>query len=86
MAGFTFDALTLFGLFAVSASLLCYVMEARSPWWTLGFAAANFTAAAYGFLQGAWPFGVIEIIWGLAALWRWRVKQAAASAGTPAPR
>ena len=78
------DALTLFGLSAVSASLICYVMEARSPWWTLGFAAANFASAAYGFLQGAWPFGIIEIVWGLAALARWNRDRV--SAGTPAPR
>lgn len=70
--GFSFDALSLFGLAAVSASLLCYVMEARSSWWTLGFCAANFAAAAYGFLQGAWPFGLIEIFWGAAAFLRWR--------------
>jgi hypothetical protein len=28
-------------------------------------------SSAYGFLQGAWPFGVIEIVWTFAALWRW---------------
>lgn len=69
--GFHFDALSLFGLAAVCASLLCYIMERRSPWWTLGFAFANFAASSYAFLQGAWPFGLIEIFWGLAALWRW---------------
>ncbi len=77
MEGFAFDALSLFGLAAVSASLLCYTMEARSPWWTLGFAVANLAAAAYGFLQGAWPFGLIELFWMAAALMRWR-KQARA--------
>ena len=69
--GFTFDALSLFGLAAVCASLLCYVMEARSPWWTLGVAGANLAAATYGFAQGAWPFGLIELFWAGAALWRW---------------
>ncbi len=77
MGGFAFDTLSLFGLAAVSASLLCYTMESRSPWWTLGFAAANLAAAIYGFLQGAWPFGLIETFWALAALMRWR-KQARA--------
>jgi hypothetical protein len=72
MGGFAFDGLSLFGLAAVSASLLCYTMEARSPWWTLGFAAANLAAAIYGFLQGAWPFGLIELFWMAAALLRWR--------------
>ena len=69
---FAFDGLSLFGLAAVCASLLCYVMETRSAWWTLGFAAANLAAAVYGFLQGAWPFGLIELFWTGAALMRWR--------------
>ncbi|HEX5380457.1 MAG TPA: hypothetical protein VFW47_17895 [Phenylobacterium sp.] len=72
MDRFAFDGLSLFGLAAVSASLLCYVMETRSAWWTLGFAAANLSAAVYGFLQGAWPFGLIELFWTGAALMRWR--------------
>jgi hypothetical protein len=66
------DALTLFGLAGVAAGLVCYFLEARSPWWVLGFAAANAAASAYGFLQGAWPFGLVEIFWTAAALLRWR--------------
>ena len=65
------DGLTLFGLFAVSASLVCYAMENRSHWWVLAFAAANLAAAAYGFLQGAWPFGLVEIAWSVVAMHRW---------------
>jgi hypothetical protein len=71
MAGFHLDALTLFGLAAVTAGLVCYYLEAKSPRWVLGFAAANLCAAAYGFLQGAWPFGLIELFWTGAALMRW---------------
>jgi hypothetical protein len=65
------DLLTWFGLAAVSAMLLCYMMEARSHWWVLGFAAACLLGSIYGFLQGAWPFGVIEAIWAAVALHRW---------------
>jgi hypothetical protein len=65
------DALTLFGLVAVSAMLLCYAFEDRSRWWVLGFAAACASGSLYGFLQGAWPFGVVEAIWSLVALNRW---------------
>jgi hypothetical protein len=65
------DLLTAFGLFAVTAMLVCYALESRSRWWTLGFAGACWLGAAYGFLQGAWPFGVVEAIWGLVALRRW---------------
>lgn len=51
------DALSLFGLFAVTAMLVCYALEERSHWFILAFAAACALGSAYGFLQGAWPFG-----------------------------
>ncbi len=63
--------MTLFGLFAVSAMLVCYACEARSPRWALGFAAACALGSIYGFLQGAWPFGLVEGVWSLVALRRW---------------
>ena len=66
------DGLTLFGLFAVTAMLVSYACEARSRWWILGFAAACAAGSVYGFLQGAWPFGLVEAIWSLVALQRWR--------------
>ncbi|WP_010163702.1 hypothetical protein [Sphingomonas sp. PAMC 26617] len=65
------DGLTLFGLFAVSAMLLCYALEDRSPWWVLGFSGSCVLGSAYGFLQGAWPFGLVEAIWSIVALRRW---------------
>lgn len=65
------DALTAFGLFAVSAMMICYALEKRAHWWTLAFAVSCWLGSAYGFLQGAWPFGVIEIVWGFVALKRW---------------
>ncbi|MHB8530893.1 MAG: hypothetical protein ACYC8V_15445 [Caulobacteraceae bacterium] len=65
------DSLTAFGLFAVSAMLVCYALEARAHWWTLGFSAACLLASAYGFLQGAWPFGAVEAIWAVVAGRRW---------------
>lgn len=65
------DPLTAFGLFAVSAMLVCYALERRSPWWVLGFAGACALGSIYGFLQGAWPFGLVEAIWSLVALRRW---------------
>jgi len=66
------DRLTLFGLFAVTAMLVCYALETRSPWYILGFAAACLLGSAYGFLQGAWPFGLVEAVWSVVALCRWR--------------
>lgn len=64
--------LTLFGLVAVTAMLVCYAYEDRSPWFVLGFAVACALGSAYGFLQGAWPFGLVEAVWSLVALRRWR--------------
>ena len=67
------DALTLFGLFAVAAMLVCYALEKRHPWFVLGFSGACVLGSAYGFLQGAWPFGVLEALWALVAARRWWV-------------
>jgi hypothetical protein len=44
------DALTVFGLFAVAAMLVCYALENRSPWFILAFAVSCVFASAYGFL------------------------------------
>jgi hypothetical protein len=65
------DPLTLFGLLAVTAMMFCYALEERSVWFVLGFALSCLLASAYGFLQGAWPFGVVEAIWSFIALRRW---------------
>jgi hypothetical protein len=70
------DGLTLFGLVAVSLMLLCYAMEARGRGWVLGFAGACALGSAYGFLQGAWPFGMVEAVWALVALRRYLVAAA----------
>jgi hypothetical protein len=68
------DGLTTFGLLAVTAMLVFYAMEDRSHWFILAFAGACAMGSAYGFLQGAWPFGIIEAIWALVALRRWRTR------------
>jgi hypothetical protein len=65
------DRLTLFGLFAVSAMLTCYALEDHSHWFVLAFAGACILGSAYGFLQGAWPFGLVEAVWSVVAVRRW---------------
>ena len=65
------DKLTAFGLFAVTAMLICYTLEKRSPWFILAFAVSCTLGSAYGFLQGAWPFGIVEAIWSVVALRKW---------------
>jgi hypothetical protein len=63
--------LSAFGLFAVTAMLVCYALEKRSPWFILAFAVACALGSAYGFLQGAWPFGLVEAVWSFIAVRRW---------------
>jgi hypothetical protein len=76
------DALTLFGLLAVAAMLVFYALEDTSPWFILAFAGACALASIYGFLQGAWPFGVVEAIWAGVAVHRWRSRLRAAGGGS----
>jgi hypothetical protein len=66
------DTLTIFGAAAVSAMLIFYALEHRAPAFVLAFAVACAASSAYGFLQGAWPFGVVEAIWTVVAFRRWR--------------
>lgn len=66
------DSLTLFGLVAVSLMLACYALEDRSPWFVLAFAGSCALGSVYGFLQGAWPFGLVEAVWSVVAVFRWR--------------
>ena len=63
--------LTVFGLIAVTLMLIFYALEKRSRWYTLGFALACVLGSVYGFLQGAWPFGLVEAVWSLVAVRRW---------------
>lgn len=74
------DLLTAFGAFAVGAMLLFYALEPRSERFVLAFAGACLASSAYGFLQGAWPFGIVEFIWCGVALRRWWLR---ADAGRP---
>jgi hypothetical protein len=65
------DLLTAFGALAVGSMLVFYALEHRSPWFVLAFGGACMASSAYGFLQGAWPFGVVELVWSGVALRRW---------------
>jgi hypothetical protein len=65
------DSLTAFGLLAVTAMLISYALEDRSTWFILAFAGSCGLGSAYGFLQGAWPFGVVEALWALVPFRRW---------------
>lgn len=66
------NILTLFGAVAVAIMLLAYAFEHRSVWWIFVFAFACAASSCYGFLAGTWPFGIVEAIWSVVALRRWR--------------
>ena len=66
------DGLTLFGLAAVTLMLGFYAVEHRSHWFILAFGGACLLASLYGFLSGAWPFGVVEAVWAVVAFRRWQ--------------
>ena len=65
------NAVTLFGVAAVSFMMLMYALEARGRGFILAFALGCLLSSVYGFLSGAWPFGVVEAIWSLVAVRRY---------------
>ena len=70
------SALTTFGLFAVTAMVVCYALEHRHSSFILLFAFSCLLGSIYGFLQGAWPFGLVELVWtGIAATKWWSARR-----------
>jgi hypothetical protein len=65
------SALNAFGLVAVSLMVVFYALEKRSSWFILAFALSCVLGSIYGFLQGAWPFGLVEAVWSVIAATRW---------------
>jgi hypothetical protein len=76
------DTLTAFGVTALTFMMLMYALEPRSPRFVLAFAAGCALSSAYGFLSGAWPFGVVEAIWTAVALRRYAISSGTST--TPA--
>ena len=72
------SAATTFGVVALTFMMLMYALEGRGRVFVLGFALGCLLSSAYGFLSGAWPFGVVEAIWALVALRRYVVPRHAA--------
>lgn len=63
--------LTAYGAAAVTFMMAMYALEHRHPNFVLGFACGCALSSLYGFLSGAWPFGVVEVVWAVIALRRW---------------
>jgi len=64
--------ITLYGACAVTFMMVMYALENRGNGYVLGFAVGCVLSSSYGFLSGAWPFGVVEGVWAVVALRRWR--------------
>lgn len=64
-------SLDLFGLISVILMLVFYALEERNHWFTFCFALSCILGSIYGFLQGAWPFGIVEIVWTMIVLRKW---------------
>ena len=65
-------AVTIYGVCAVTFMMVMYALESRGQRYVLGFAFGCVLSSIYGFLSGAWPFGVVELIWSGVALRRYR--------------
>lgn len=64
-------AVTIYGVIALTFMMVMYTLEGRHRRFVLAFAVGCVLSAVYGFLVGAWPFGVVELIWAVVALRRW---------------
>jgi hypothetical protein len=62
---------TIFGVLALTFMMSMYAVEDRGRGFILAFAIGCLLSSAYGFLIGAWPFGVVELIWAGIAIRRW---------------
>jgi hypothetical protein len=65
-------AVTVYGVVALTFMMSMYALEGRHPRFVLAFAVGCLLSSSYGFLSGAWPFGVVEGVWALLALRRYR--------------
>jgi len=65
-------AVTIYGVCAVTFMMVMYALERRGPRFVLGFALGCVLSSVYGFLSGAWPFGVVELIWSGIAVRRYQ--------------
>ena len=64
--------ITAFGAIAVTFMMVMYALERRHSGFVLAFAVGCLLSSAYGFLSGAWPFGVVEVVWAAVAARRYQ--------------
>ncbi len=64
-------AVTVYGVCALSFMMAMYALESHGRRFILLFAVGCVLSSAYGFIAGAWPFGVVELVWSGVALRRY---------------
>ena len=64
--------LTVAGVVVLSFMMAMYALEARGRRFVLLFAVGCALSSLYGFASGAWPFGVVELVWAGVAVSRYR--------------
>jgi len=65
-------AVTLYGVCSLTFMMMMYALERRGRRFVVGFACGCVLSSVYGFLSGAWPFGIVELIWSGIAVRRYR--------------
>jgi hypothetical protein len=68
--------LTVYGVAVLSFMMLMYALEGRGSRFILAFGLGCLLSSVYGFVSGAWPFGVVEALWCLIAVRRFTVARA----------
>ena len=63
--------ITAFGVVAVTLMMVMYALQRRHSGFIVAFACGCLLSSVYGFLSGAWPFGVVEVIWAGVAVRRY---------------
>jgi hypothetical protein len=70
-------AVTIYGVVALTFMMTMYALERRGPQFVVAFAAGCVLSSIYGVLAGAWPFGIVELIWSGVAVRRYMELRAA---------
>lgn len=78
--------LTVFGATVLTFMMVMYALERRHSGFILAFAGGCALSSVYGFLAGTWPFGVVEAIWTVIALQRYRTGRPASRFERPIER
>jgi len=62
--------LTIYGVVVLTFMMVMYALERRDRRFIVAFALGCALSSSYGFLSGAWPFGVVEAVWSVVAAHR----------------